>query len=385
MKRTLHTALGILSCLGIAVAQTGTITQGGTSYAFTTAGSACATPGYDNFTATTQDTLYQHFWSLCKDADPVSCTLYAPTSVEMGTAPGGPSVARIEYVNFQNKQLDVLWYVNVNEVTAGSAGNAVSRIRVTNTSNQAATLQLYAYFDIDFCASAANNNATGSLGTNARVHNITNASCPTEFLELYAAGADGDAAAAFATLRGQITAGCPDFTLAPFSPGGVFGPADYTGAFQWANRVVAPGQSLEARVLIGHNVSHRACGNAAAISPYGTPSGANATLTGVMTPVLGSVTELQVHGGQPSAAGAFLMDVAPTNIPIAGLTMLVIPSVTISAALDASGSGRLEFPIPYRAFFCGASSYVQYVYIDPTSTASLPISATNGVGLTIGS
>ena len=356
MRKPYATIVASLFFVLPAVSQSGSIRSGSTTFGWAgTAAANCSSVNHlNNFTATGTDHLYEHFWALCVDNDPMACRLYAPTQSDVGTSPAGGAVARVQYDNFEMKDLDILWHVSVNEISPG-VGNAVSRLTIRNIGTSPRTLQLFAYFDFDVCG-GTQNTAVGTTTPDGFVHTLVGGACNA--VEVFALGADADQVAPFASIRGQILGGCPDYTSAPFSPGGMFGPADYTSAFQWKDRTIMPLQTIEVYTVSTDGGMHVPCTAPALAQPYGASSGGAAQLVSFTAPVRGSVAEARVGGGLAMAPGVLFLDFQMQNVPISGLTLLAFPQASIDMPLDANGQALIALPVPYQTFFCNASLFM---------------------------
>lgn len=382
MRSTSFLSIAALAFCSAAGAQT--ITQGGTSYVWTGVPTTCnSVAGFNNFTATGTDTLFQHFWALCIDNTTAACVLNTPTSAAV-PAPGFANVGTRTYINWQGRNVDVYESVAVNQVAA-AAGIAVSRVRIVNNSGAPVRLNLYGYTDFDVYG--LQNSCMGSATATGLLHTLTNASTPGDFVEVLGVGADGDTAAAYPSVRTLVVGGCVDFTVTPFSPGGVFGPADYTGCFQWKDRSIAPGQSFEAYIAMAHNFPIRSC-PAATATTYGLPTGtANGFLIG-SAPILGSILRYEVLAGASAAnqPGTLFFGLSSISLPLSGLTVLnSLDLFAISVTLNANSYATGILPVPYLPAVCGATIHGQVFYLDPASPIGIPISATNGVSYTVGS
>ncbi|MBL8900494.1 MAG: hypothetical protein JNM84_22885 [Planctomycetes bacterium] len=261
----------------------------------------------------------------------------------------------------------------------------MSRFRLTNLSGAPVRLNHYSYVDFDMYGTQ--NSAQGLSTFMARYHRLTSSTSVTDFVEHFGYGADGDAVLPFATLRAAILAGCPDYATSPFSPGGQIGPADYTGAFQWKDRMIPSGTSFEVWVGFAHNVSVRTC-PAALATAYGAASGSGSGILLGTSSVLGDLLSYEILGGAAAANQPWVIffGLNQISLPISGLVILnTLDLFSVSLTLDANGAGVGYLPVPYLPVVCGAAMHAQTIYIDPSSPIGIPVSATQGLTYTVGS
>lgn len=252
-----------------------------------------------------------------------------------------------------------------------ASGVLISRLTVTNISANPLTVDLFHYLDIDACGTASGDNAVGGNSS----HLITDV-CGT-ILEYRALGNDLTEVAPWPALQNKLTDTALD-DLVGWS--GTFGPGDYTGAFQWQNRTLQPGEAQTFTILIA--VDTRA--NCPPINEhygYGLPGSIGTPQ--ISTDALplqdnASLRSLNVilRGAPAFVPCALLSNSTSFNGPFLGLQLWVDPlppSQVLITLTDGAGFAAWAFLVPVNPYLCGLSIYHQWFVADnsaPNGTAS---------------
>jgi hypothetical protein len=129
------------------------------------------------------------------------------------------------------------------------------------------------------------------------------------------------------------------------------------------------------------------CSSDAATTSYGTgKAGSFGTpaLSSTNPPKLGTMAELKLSGGLPGASGVFLFaGISPASLSFDDGSLLVNPFLILPLpSLD--GAGSLTLAVPLTTWACGASLYLQAMFVDPGATGPYSTAQTNGLHLTLG-
>lgn len=101
-------------------------------------------------------------------------------------------------------------------------------------------------------------------------------------------------------------------------------------------------------------------------------------LLGNSEPRLGNAAFAYAMDGAPAGGGGFLLQaLAPANVPLAGVTVLVDPASAVARFLfaDAWGGAVVPFAVPGAAAFVGLPLYAQVGWLDPCGPQGLSASA----------
>ena len=379
--KSLPTALFTFGLVPAAAAQ-GTISQSNATYAMTAlpAGPNATTVATTNFTTNpaVADTTSESWWYY-RIAGDVRESAFNTAGGQLVQNWAG-NLATLSWSN-----VDARGFAAVLEITAYStgptAGVATHRMTVTNTSAAPLTIDLFQYTDIDHCNSAGGDTAVANPTTNRML--ITD-SC-TDRMEYYGFRPDHYQVTAYATLRGLLTDGAVTNLTDTGLP---FGPADFTGAFQWQNRTLQPNQSLTVFAALAQN--HSVCDGGAEAIEYGTgkPGTNGQSHWGPQRPYLGSTPQLTITSGLAGALPIVALSFSSASIPIPPIGHLNIglsPLITFTVAnFDGSGVSTTPFPVPNDASLCGGSVYMQAFFFDP-GAANAPIAHTPGLQWVLGS
>lgn len=121
-------------------------------------------------------------------------------------------------------------------------------LTLTNNSAGALTLDVIQYADIEVGGTAINDQAALVAPADPSWIRMTDVGFPGAFQDHRAAAPSGYRVAAYSALCQALNNAADDDLLNTGLP---FGPGDYTGAFEWRDQVLAPGQSRIFNTAIG--------------------------------------------------------------------------------------------------------------------------------------
>lgn len=383
----------LAASLCASLAAQGTITDGNVTYTIVNVPTSCTSVnGLVNFHANGTDTSYQHWYYYCVAGDASACALNSAGSQLTQTYVG--DTATLKWANADGRGLAVVWVITLAPIS-GTSGAALSHIAFTNNTGSPIRLNVYGYLDIDLQNTFANDNARGRVtGAGDMVHDLTDGGGGADTFSVYADQPDLDEVSVFAGTRNKILAqggGCPVLGPAFAAAGGAFGPGDYTGAFQWQNRPLNPGETLDVWMVLMHNhATFIPCVPPASSVGYCPPTlGTNgaARLSSPLLPVMPMSGALQVSNGLANAAGVMNFGFTQACVNILGINVAMSPiTFGVPLGLDANGRACLVVPLDSvtNLSVCGTHAYIQYLFLDPGSVATVPVAATNGVDWTFG-
>jgi hypothetical protein len=330
--------------------------------------------GTMDFSASTTNQLYQNLWFYRLDGDAREWTFSNATQQIVQTFTG--RTAKLRWPNLDNRGIEAELALFVYS-TGTTSGVLVQRMTIVNRNSTARTVNLFAYADVDACNTFTN--STLATSTNDR-HVLTDTCSDT--VEFVCTAHDRYEITGYSTLRTRLTNAVVD-DLGDF--GLPFGPGDYTGAFQWKDRVLEPNQSLTVTVALAHNQTN-VCTSSAAVETYGVAqagSGGPTTLSSSL-PFLGSDVDFELRNGAPGASPILLLGVGRRNLPIPGIgTLWLDPLITFAMpTFDATGASAFQLPIPPRPVLCGFVCHWQAVHVDATTPSGL--AHTGGLEWSIG-
>jgi hypothetical protein len=240
-----------------------------------------------------------------------------------------------------------------------ASGVLISRLTLMNVSNANLTVNVFGYVDLDVGASAADQ-VVGN-GTSHFVNDVTGVQ-----VEVRGLGHDLSEVGVWPTVINKLT------NLTPTTLNGNAPPftGDYTGAFQWQNRTLAPFEQRTFQIVF-------AIDTAAAVVPlvdhYGAGNGSGLEAHSQSTPLQDNTTprsfSVQMKGALPGAvyriASAFNSWTPAPFIP--GLDLWVEP-VSIFAVFGGitspTGEAQEVFTIPASPYLTGFSVYHQCFAVD---------------------
>lgn len=278
----------------------------------------------------------------------------------------------------ERQQLSATWKITVYSADFNK-GVAVSQVTWRNISNQPISLNTYSYVDFDVFNNQ--NSATGDANGNR--HLVVHASSNI-FSEFLGIGMDRYEVLGWDILQRKLIDGVVD----DLSNLGLPWPTgDYTGAFQWQNRQLLPGQSATYTSLLTYRWSP--CATEASGTTYGTGStGSNGipTLTTLNRPIINiqqptgmdTFPKLQIAGGANNATCALLAGFGRTNTPVGNVTLYTNSIASIPIALDASGAATATLNVPNDPTLCGLAVDFQALIVDPGVVGLFPVSHTAG-------
>lgn len=238
MNRFVHlSAIALLAAAGTAFGQAGgTIISGNTSLtigAAPTSPTATAEPSANFITtgAGGTDHVFGNWWWYRLAGDNREFALNSSGGGATSSFAGSIGTMTQFYPSFR---ADITWEV---QDTGSQFGYFTSTVAITNTTGSPITIDLFHYLDADFNGTAATDSA--SLVAPGLIR-ITDSAAPTIYGEYSAVNADNYQVGAFSTVRQLLT----NTTVNNFNNSGLpFGPADFTGGFQWSGITISPGST----------------------------------------------------------------------------------------------------------------------------------------------
>lgn len=249
--------------------------------------------------------------------------------------------------------------------TGPATGMVIQKLTFTNNTSARVRLNLFAYVDVDQCGAYGNDAAANPTGNKQKIRDVA---CST-FGETYAPGADRFEVSPYRVVGGKLTDTIADDLTNTGLPLTL---ADYTAAWQWKDRALAPGASFAAYFILGEGTHHGGCVGVASTSTFGVGKAGSLgvpTLDATALPFLGRVARLTVRNGYPGGPAYFVLGAVPMNITLPPIgTILVNPVGAIlffGATFDGNGASSTPVPIPNDAALCGATLHVQDFHFDP--------------------
>ena len=316
--------------------------------------------------ATGIDHLYASSWHWRLDTDPREFALHD------GDAQGARSSEyRASSVVHRWADVDYRGFAATLTAHAFSTGPAtgmvIQKLTFTNNTNTRVRLNLFAYVDVDQCGAYGNNAVANPSGNKQKV---TDVACRT-FGETYAPGADRYEVTPYRVVGGKLTNTIAD------DLGGTGLPltlADYTAAWQWKDRALAPAASFTAYLILGEGSHHGGCLGVASASTFGVGKAGTRgvpIIDATPLPFLGRVVGLTVRNGYPGGPAYFVLGAVPMNVAFPPIgQILVNPAGAIlffGATFDGGGVSTTPVPIPNDGALCGATLHVQDFHFDPAA------------------
>lgn len=309
---------------------------------------------------------YEHWWyyRIAGDSRESSLRAIGPVS---GGVPSHLTHADRDFGDVDSRGL-LRANVDMDIYASGSAsGVLTSRLTVTNISAAPLQLDLFAYTDLDIAGTAGNDSVAGD----GQRHVVTDWTGVQ--IEVRGIGADRSAVGAFPSVRTLLTNTTVDDlpnTLPPFS-------GDYTGAFQWSNKTLFPGEQRSFTVVFAVDT---AATRVPEVEHYGNGSSLQAEIYTDTLPLQdnANLRNLGIHlkGALPNAPVGLLSNTAAVaGIPFFNFTMWVDPNPPMQFPIgvtNALGEALYVFTIPPSPYLTGYPIYHQYFYADNN--------APNGVG-----
>lgn len=240
-----------------------------------------------------------------------------------------------------------------------TSGVVTSRLTLTNVSAAPVTLDLFCYNDLDIANTFGNDVVTG----NGTTHVVTDWTGVR--VEIRAPGADHSDVRAYPVVRNLLTNTVVDNladNLPPFS-------GDYTGAFQWANRTLQPGEVRSWNVIFAVDT---AANRVPIVESYGAASHLAPEIYTDTLPLQdnSSLRQFGVHlrGALPNTPVGLASNILPApGMPFLGQILWVDPNPPIQFPIGmttANGEAGYVFVIPSSPYLTGYPIYHQYFYAD---------------------
>lgn len=316
------------------------------------------------------DHLYASSWHWRLDTDPREFALHdgdaqGPRSSEYRTNSVVHRWANVDHRGFAAT-------LTAHAFSTGAAtGMVIQKLTFTNNTNTLVRLNLFAYVDVDQCGAYRNSAVANPTGNRQKISDIA---CGT-FGETYAPGADRFEVSPYRVVGGKLTDTIADDlgnTGLPLTL------ADYTAAWQWKDRALAPAASFTAYLILGEGTHHGGCLGVASASTFGVGKAGTRgvpTIDATALPLLGRVVELTVRNGYPGGPAYFVLGALPINVPFPPIgTILVNPAGAIlffGATFDGAGVSTTRVPIPNDGALCGATLHLQDFHFDPAAAGRI--------------
>jgi len=259
-----------------------------------------------------------------------------------------------------------------------TSGVITSRLTMVNISLAPVTLDLFCYNDLDIGNTFADDVVTG----NGTTHVVTDWTGVR--IEIRAPGADHSDVLAYPAVRNALTNVLVDNlsdSLPPFS-------GDYTGAFQWSNRTLQPGEQRSWTVIFAVDT---AANRVPIVAAYGSGSHLAPEIYTDTLPLQdnSSLRQFGVHlkGALPNAPVGLASNTSSApGVPFLSVVLWVDPNPPIQFPIGmttASGESGWVFVVPSSPYLTGFPIYHQWFYAD-NSTPNGVAGYTGGLMTEIG-
>ncbi len=366
-SRAVSRSIVVAAVFAASVAAQGSIGDGNVTYAVTTLPTTTSSVnGLVDFAAAGVDQVFQCWWYYRLGGEAREHAFNAGSGQLAQNYSG--STATLTWPNVDGKGITATNVITVYS-TGPRAGVASHRFTVTNTRATPVTITLFCYLDADFCGSSNSDTATPAP-TTQRIRIRDGLSCTGDFLDFVARGSDRYEVVPYPSLRVRLLDNAFDDLADAGTP---FGPADFSGAHQWRDRVLQPNESLTVYAALAMNVD--ICSEPAGSANYGTGfggAGGPPTLTSG-APFLGTPRDVRLGNALPGAAPLLLLGQGRNVIGVPGVgTFHLVPLVTLPMPIvDAGGTSRTTIPIPGNLSLCGTGVHWQAVYVDPSAANAI--------------
>jgi hypothetical protein len=243
-----------------------------------------------------------------------------------------------------------------------ASGVVISRMTLTNRSNAPVAVDVFCYTDLDVASTSADDVCT--LSANPGSHFVTDAN--GVLVEVRALDPDISQVDAYPTIRTALSNTALDDltqTVAPFT-------GDYTGAFQWQARTLAPFEQRTFTVAYAVNTPANAL---PLVEHYGAGNGSTFEIHTQTLPLQDNsqlrTIACQMKGALPNVEQRTILGLDPwTPQPyIPGLDLWVLPPSIIGVygfMTSATGTAQEVFFIPPGPYFTGINVYFQVFSVD---------------------
>lgn len=249
MNRPFRAALAATVALAPALASAqGTITNANATYA-TTATPWDTTPtanytGISSVGAAT-DQLFEAGWWFRLAGDTQEFFFPVPTTQNYAG-----NTATISWTNVGGRGFDAQLVITITG-GGGIIGTVTHDMTVSNPGAAPLDIDLFVMADVDVQPTAGNDNAASVDPNGIRITHATNA----DFIEFRGIAANAYLVRPFSA-SADVAGLLSDTSLNNFDSTGLpFGPADFTGGFQWNTTTVAPGGSITRRAVLTGNTA----------------------------------------------------------------------------------------------------------------------------------
>lgn len=245
--------------------------------------------------------------------------------------------------------------------TGLQSGVSSHRMILTNRGRQPVRINLFAYADLDVCGLFQNVAVADPTNNRQRISDRCG-----DRVEFYAIAPDQYEVQVYPALRNRLLDNRLDDLSGRQLP---FGPGDYSGAFQWQDRLLPPDTGITFAFSIAHN-ANPVCGRMAEAIGYGQGQGSwsGGPPSFSMEPAfLASASWLTVRQGLPGSLPVLLIGTGRQDIPVPGIgTLYVLPVVSLPMLpFDPMGRSSIPLMVPSRPSLCGGTTHFQAVYLDP--------------------
>lgn len=232
----LCTALGLATSALAQPNTGGTITDGDVSFTQgnspTIATGAGATGASINSMSAGPDHLFQTWWWYRVDGTDTREFCFANAS-------SGNWSGNVGTMNFSLPSFDAVMTYTI-EDAGDNMAVLTQDLDITNTTGNALNLAIFNYLDVDLSNTIGDDSAAAISSTEMEI------SDPSNFARYAGIGADGYQVGIYATVRNDLT----NSSVSNFTGTGLpFGPADFTGAYQWNESIPSGGSVTVTAVL----------------------------------------------------------------------------------------------------------------------------------------
>jgi hypothetical protein len=230
-----------LALASVAWGQLGSITDGTATFEFA---DNALHEGFGNYTAGGSDQMFQNWWWFRVDGDTAETAFPWAYSTPAGpdNESWGTNAASLDW-NTSIAAFDARLSLTINQTMPDTA-TVWEEMMITNTGSTDLVLALYNYLDLDAAGTVGGDEADLSGPDTIVVRD------GTDFVEFQGVNADAYQVTTYSTLRTELR----DDNIDNLNNTGVpFGPADFTGAFQW-NLTIPAGETRSVMERISINI-----------------------------------------------------------------------------------------------------------------------------------
>lgn len=312
------------------------------------------------------DHLFEHWWYFRVAGDTRETALRDVGGTSRSGASNGTHLD-IDFADLEARGLLKASYDADIYSTGPASGVLVSRLTLQNISANPQTVNVFAYLDADLAGTGGNDFA---IGDNSR-QIVTDSSGIR--LEFRANGADFGQIALYPSLRSLLS----DANVTTLT--GVNTPinnGDYTGAFQWQDRALLPGESATFSTLIAIDTAAN-CPPVVRAYGYGSNNSIEIYTDTLMLQDNAGPRSIAIRlRNAPANALTGLLSNTTTapGVPFLGTLVwvdLLAPAQFPLLNTNANGEAAYTFTIPPSPYLCGLVVHHQYFVEDLQSTSGM--------------